>query len=115
MARAGKFDRRIVIRRATVSYSAFNEPVETFADYLTVWAECNDVSAGESWRSAEIGAEISTRFKIRWSQQTADINPRDRILFDNVEYNIVAVRDQGRRLTREIDAVARAESRTDGA
>lgn len=114
MARAGVMDRRIVIRRATITYNLFNEAVETFADYRTVWAKRTDVSAYESYKAQEVDAQISTRFLIRWSQDVADVNPRDRIYFDDVEYNIVAIRDVGRKLQREIDAVARAETKTDG-
>ena len=75
-----------------------------------VAAGVTDVSAGESYRAQEIGAEITTRFLIRWSPDVASVDPRDRIGFDGLEYNITAVRDIGRQRWREIDAVRRAET-----
>ncbi len=107
--RAGLMDRRITIRRATISYNSFNEPIESWADLVTVWAQWKDATASEAYKAAEIGAEISARFVIRWSTDVRDVNPKDRVLFRNREYNITAVRDVGRNLEREIDAVIRAD------
>jgi SPP1 family predicted phage head-tail adaptor len=109
--RAGDLDQRITIRRAaiTAAASAFNEPEEVWADLATVWAQAKDASAAESLRAAEVGAEITTRFTVRWSPTIAGIDPRDRVLWRGREHNITAVRDVGRRAWREIDAVARAE------
>jgi SPP1 family predicted phage head-tail adaptor len=107
--RAGELDRRITIRRVAVTYNAFNEAVESWFDHATVWAQVTAVSAAEAVRAQEIGAEISLRFTLRWSAMAADIDPRDRILFDGREYNITAVRDVGRRAWREIEAVARSD------
>ena len=106
---SGDLDRRISILRATVAPNAFNEPVETWSTYATVWAARRDASASESYRAGEVGAQITTRFTIRWSPAVADVNPRDRIAFDGREYNITAVRNIGRQRWREIDAVARAD------
>ena len=96
-------------RRATFTPSGFNEPIATWSDLVTVWAGRRDASAGESYRAQQVGAEITTRFTIRWSSQVADVNPSDRIACEGRDYNITAVRDVGRRLWREIDAVARSE------
>ncbi len=105
----GKLDRRITIQRATITYNEFNEAIETFGDYATVWAMRQDATAGESYRAQEVGAQITTRFTIRWSAHMRDVNPADRILFDGRSYNITATREMGRNRWIEIDAVARAE------
>ena len=112
---AGDLDRRIIIVRATLAANAFNEFVETWATYATVWARKLDVSAGESYRAQEVGAEISARFVVKYSPVTAGVDARDRITFGGQDYNITAVRevDMGRNRYREIDCVARAQ-RTDG-
>ena len=106
---AGDLDRRITIRRATITFDAFNSPVESWADLVTVWAKRTDASAAESYRAQEIGAQITARFTVRWSSDVDDVNPKDRISFGGREYNITAVRDVGRNQWREIDAVARAD------
>jgi SPP1 family predicted phage head-tail adaptor len=111
MTGAGDLDRRITIRRATITYNEFNDPVETWADLVTVWAKRTDASAAESYRAQEVGAQISARFRIRYSSDVADVNPKDRIAFDGREYNITGVREaEGTRNEWiEIDAVARAD------
>jgi SPP1 family predicted phage head-tail adaptor len=110
MAGAGELDRRITIQRATVTRNEFNEPIESWGDLTTVWAKRRDASAAESYRAQEVGAEITTRFTIRWSMTAATVNPSDRVSFEGRLYNITAVRDVGRNQWREIDAVARAEA-----
>lgn len=109
---AGDLDRRIVIQRATLSQGGgYNEPQETWATFLTVWAKRHDASAAEAYRAQEVDAQITTRFTIRYSTQAASITPKDRIVFDGRTYNITAVREPAntRNQWREIDAVARAD------
>ena len=106
---AGELDRRITVRRAVRTYNEFNEPIDSWSTYATVWAKRLDASANESYRAQEVGAEITRRFQVRWSTITAAVDPRDRIVFDGIEHNITAVRDLGRNQWREIDCVARAE------
>lgn len=109
--RAGQLDRRITIEREEqVGTTDFNEPIMDWAELATVWASRHDVSAREAFRAQEVGAELTTRFVIRYSQQVADVNPKDRVVFDGRTYNITAVRDVGRFEAREIDAVARADT-----
>ena len=109
---AGNLDRRITIRRAVLTTGGgFNEPQETWTDLAAVWAKRADASASEAYRAQEIGAQISTRFTIRYSQLAATITPKDRIAFDGEEFNITAIREPvgTRNQWFEIDAVARAD------
>ena len=107
--RAGDLDRRIVLQRATFAPNDFNEPVATWSDLITVWAAVYQVTDVEQFRAQEIGAEVTTRFTIRYSSEVADLGPTDRVAFDGREYNITGVRELGRREWLEIRAVARAE------
>jgi SPP1 family predicted phage head-tail adaptor len=108
---ARDLDRRITILRTVAAPSGpFNEPPG--AAWLTlaeVDAKVVDASAGESYRAAEVGSQITARFTVRWSPTVADVNPRDRIRWRGRDYDITAARDVGRRKWRELDAVARAE------
>lgn len=108
--RAGSLDRRIRIERATVTPNEFNEPVESWSTLATVWASKEDIRDGERWSAQEVGAEITTRFLVRYSSDVAGIDPRDRIVFDGRIYGIVAVKERGRREGLEITAAARAEN-----
>jgi len=106
---AGPLDRRIVIQRASTSTDAFNEPVETFADLATVWASAKPVRDSERLANGQTLADISYRFVIRYSSTVADVNPKDRITFDDRTFDINAVKEIGRREGLEITATARAE------
>lgn len=105
----GALDRRITFLRFTSAPNGFNEQIQTWADLKTVWANVVDASASESYRAQEVGASISVRFTVRWSSISSGINPKDRIRYADREYDITAVRNVGRNVWREIDAVARAD------
>lgn len=109
--RAGELDRRVTIERYTTEKNEWNEDVEVWAPLATVWCAKRDVSAGESYRAQSVSAQITTRFTIRYSSQVADVNPKDRLIYEGRVYNITAVREaaEGRRVALEIDAVARAD------
>jgi SPP1 family predicted phage head-tail adaptor len=106
---SGKLDRRIVIERAALTANAFGEGVPTWAPLAEVWAHKQDVSDKERQQSAEVSAEITTRFRIRWSPDVATLNPKDRIVFDGRTFEIWGVKEIGRREGLEISATARAE------
>lgn len=106
---AGRLDARIAIRRATVTADAFNEPAETWATLATVFADAAPVMDGERWQAGQTVAQQSYRFTIRWSLGVADVNPRDRIVYNDRIYDINGVKDIGRNAWREITATARAE------
>lgn len=108
----GDLDRRItILRDVGTTASAYNEHVENFTDLVTISAKRTDVSAGEAYRSAEVGAQLTARFVVRWSTIAASITPVDRLRFKGKVYNITAVRERAetRNQWREIDAVVRAD------
>ena len=108
----GRLDRPITVRRATVTYNEFNEPIETWSDLVTVWAKRTDASAAESYRAQEVGAQISARFTVRYPDLAhLNVNPKDRIAFEGREYDITGIREPENTRDRwsEIDAVARAD------
>lgn len=106
---AGDLDRRITIERAALTANEFNEPIATWSEYATIWANRKDASAAESYRAQEVGAQITTRFTVRWSTDVADVGPKDRLASEGRSFEIVSAREIGRQQWLEIDAVARAE------
>jgi SPP1 family predicted phage head-tail adaptor len=99
----------MTIQRATVSPNAFNEPVETWSTLAAVYVHGQDASAGESYRAAEVGAKLSTRFTIRYSSDVSTVNENDRLIYQGLVYNITGVRETQRNRWLEIDAVARPD------
>jgi SPP1 family predicted phage head-tail adaptor len=105
-----RFDRTITLERFTFTTDeGSGEQVLTWSTLATVQASKKDVSDSERVASAEVAAEIGTRFQIRWDSSVADLNPKDRLVYDGRTYEIVAVKELGRRDGLEISANARAD------
>lgn len=107
---AGRLDRRIALKRATVTTNPFNEPEYTWATLATVWASMTPVNDGERMRAGETLANMQCRFVIRWSSTTATVDPRDRLTFDGRDFDINGIKETERRQYLEITATARAET-----
>ena len=107
---AGRLDRRIVLKRASSTLNGFNEPVYSWATLATVWAQMVPVNDGERMRAGETLADMQARFIIRWSAKAATVDPRDRLTFNEREYDINGVKLIGRNEYIEITATARAET-----
>ncbi len=107
---AGRLDRRVELRRATTTYDSFNAPISTWATLQKVWAEAKPVLDGEKQQAGQTLASKSYRFTIRYSTDVADLDPRDRLLFDGRTYEINAVKEMDRRRWLEITATAKAET-----
>lgn len=104
---AGPLDRRITLRRATVTTNELGEDVQTWADLATVWAQRADAGISEQVAGAETISTVSSVFRIRWSSRVAALTPRDRVLAAGREYDIVSVVEVGRREGIEFTAHAR--------
>lgn len=107
--RAGPLDRKIILERFTETRDAFNEPVKTWATLATRSASYTPLSDGEKFSASETAATASARFVIRYSAVVADLDPKDRLTFDGVVYQILRVKEIGRREGLEITAGARAD------
>lgn len=113
---AGKLDRRIQFRRATLSDDGFSSAL-TWDDEQPsnnnlgspVWGSRADVSDGEKWRAGEVGAVITSRFVVRSSTFTRSITAKDRLVCDGREYEITGIKEIGRLDRLEISAAARAD------
>ena len=102
-------DRLVTIRRLALTYNDDNEPMTEWSDLAQVWAEKRDISDGEKVRAAQVGATMTARFRMLWSEQISDVNPKDRIALDGREYDIVGVKEIGRRDGLEITAASAAD------
>lgn len=103
--RAGKLDRRITIERASLQTNAFNEEVEVWAPIATVWAQQRPNRGAERFTAQEIAGQAVMTFHIRYR----DVTVKDRIIYQGRTWNVTDVRELGRRVVTEIDAVARGD------
>ncbi len=106
---AGDLDRRITIQRSTSAEGRLNEPVETWADLITVWARRRDASDSqkiEFMAAGQTGSFIVSRFTIRSSEISRSVTPLDRVFHDGKVWDIKGVKeaDEGRHRFLEITA-----------
>lgn len=102
--RAGPMDRRITLERFSTTYNEFNEPIEGWTELATRWASKEDVSDGEKLRAAQVGATITSRFRVRWDTVTSTLTAADRLTYDGDVFSIIGTKEIGRREGIEITA-----------
>jgi len=105
---ASHLDRRIQLQRATLVADDFGM-VEVWANLgAPIAAHKRDVSDSERWQAGGVQAQITTRFTVRFSSLTRDLDARDRLVCEHRTYNIVGVKEvpDSRRKFIEITAVA---------
>jgi SPP1 family predicted phage head-tail adaptor len=108
--RSEKLDRRITLQRYSRSFDADNQPIEVWTpDASPVWASVEYASDGEKARAGEVAATVSVRFQIRWSTAVSTVNPKDRVAYDGKIWDVIGVKELGRREGLEISAAAAAD------
>ncbi len=108
---ASKLDRRITITRAELVDTGLGMEPGPYEPIGTVWAHRADVSDGERFAAAQVQATVTTRFTVRSSEFTRDIDPADRILHAGQDFNITGVKEskEGRLQFIELTASARSD------
>jgi len=84
----GSLRDRITIQNFTITYNVLNEPIKTWTDFVTVWAEVMINQGREFWGAKKLNAELSGIIKIRFNH---DITELMRIIYDGETYQITAV------------------------
>jgi SPP1 family predicted phage head-tail adaptor len=107
---AQELDRRITIQRFTTTTNEFNDPVEAWATFISVWArrrDGSDVVKTEILGAEQVGAYLLTHFTIRSSAQAKTVTPADQINYDGHIWNIKGTKEaaDGRNRFIEITAV----------
>ena len=105
-----KLDRRITLERFIETTNLFNEVIKDWQPLATVWASKEDIRDSERFQASQVSASITTRFQIRYSPSLSDLSPLDRLTYDGRLYEIVAVKEIGRKEGLEITASARADT-----
>ncbi|WP_374374500.1 phage head closure protein [Dongia sp.] len=110
MIKAGELDRRVTLLRPVIGRDGAGGPVTSWQNAGRVWAKVKDISGREYFAAAQVNAEITTTFLIRYR---ADITPDMRIRYRDRDYDIVAVPEVGNRNEGlQIMAKARADKLT---
>jgi SPP1 family predicted phage head-tail adaptor len=108
-----KLDRIIRLERATVTqHEGSGENVETWATLgpQKIFASYTPVSDGEKVAAGEVGSTLMARFVIRYDSAWADVNPKDRLVFEGRTFDIWGAKEvHGRRQFIEITAAVRSD------
>jgi SPP1 family predicted phage head-tail adaptor len=90
---AGQLKNKVTIQAKTDTVDAIGQPINTWVDVATVWADIRYLSGLESIKSdADVSiAKVSVRVRYR-----ADIKPSMRVVCEGVIYQIKAVLPSGK-------------------
>tara|TARA_B100001123_G_scaffold220405_1_gene248580 strand:+ start:496 stop:813 length:318 start_codon:yes stop_codon:yes gene_type:complete len=102
----GRLDRKITLREFSSSVGTTGQPLKTWSDLATVWAQKTDKAGGESERGGEMVATQNTIFKIRY---LSTVSPKNRVSYDSVEYDIEFIKELGRKELLELHTKRRAD------
>lgn len=79
--RAGPLDRRVAVQRRTVTVSGTGAVEEVWAPIGNDrWASKVPVSGTERYSGPQLEAREQVEFRLRWSDDLADLQPTDRII-----------------------------------
>ncbi|MGY9045997.1 MAG: phage head closure protein [Rhodobacterales bacterium] len=105
---AATLDRRVQFRRAVLVDDGYGQ-VEQWQDHgAPVFAAKRDISDAERWNAGQVQASITTRFTVRWSGFTADIDPTDRLTCEGREYEITGIKETPDRRRRMLELTCSA-------
>jgi head-tail adaptor len=108
---AGAFDRRVTLQRAGEADDGFSTVQSSWTDIADVWAQILPYArpAIERAVSSEFASNSYRIFKIRRASAWADLNAKDRLIYNGGVHNITFVREDGR-MYLVIDTVVRGDS-----
>lgn len=87
---AGKLNRRITIQRKTVTPDSYNQPIETWKDEFSLWAQVISSGGREYYAAQKLNASTEIVFSVRY---TTGIASTDRIKYGSRVFEILSVND----------------------
>ncbi len=88
--KASDLTERVTLRSFTTADDAANNPIDTYADEATVWAEIEQGGGREFYASQQIQNESKIRVKIWWR---TDVTVRWRLVWNNVTFEITDIKE----------------------
>jgi len=108
--RAGRLDRRVTfLAHGEGARDAYGHPAPTSTALVPVWASVEYVRDSERVALGQLESEITIRVRTRWSAALAALDTRCSLTFEARDYDIVAIKEVGRREGLEFSAKAAAE------
>lgn len=108
MIGAGDLDRRITLISVAVTNGGTGW-AETSTSLGKVWASRRDVSDAEKAAGGTVQGTLVSRFVVRSSGTTRGLKPKDRLMEGALTFEIIGIKELGRRDFIEITAEARLD------
>ena len=86
--RSGRLNRRITIQELVVTKDEYNQDLESWTDFATIWAHIEPLRGREYWQAKQVVGEVTGRITIRYM---AGIDEKMRIIYGDKTYQILAV------------------------
>ncbi len=102
MTQPGSLDRRITIQQNTTTRDAAGQPIPSWADLATVWAEVVPTGGREIFEAQQTGAETVAKFRIRYR---GDVLRKMRVVYDTDNYDIADVAEDRRFERRQYEII----------
>lgn len=91
----GKMDRRITLQAKTEAQNSYGEPVPSWSEFATVWAQKIEMGGREYLASQQVAPEVVRRYRIRY---LSGLNESMRLVDENAEHwDIQRIAEGGRR------------------
>jgi len=88
--RAGSLRHRVSVEHFTSTQNEYGEPVETWSEFLEIWAAREDLTGREYFSSQQVNAEVTTRFRTRY---VPGLSAKMRLNDAGTFYEILSVQD----------------------
>jgi SPP1 family predicted phage head-tail adaptor len=102
--RPGNMDRRITIKSKISTQNSYGEPIDTWIDIATVWAERRELRGDERWEAQRVNPTVECKYYI-WHREGLTV--KNRIVDGGRDFDILAVLEIGRREGLELIVSAR--------
>ena len=90
MISAGELNKRIILQIAQLKQDSYGEPIETWTDIATVWANIITSGGREFYAAQKMNAETTAVIKMRYR---AAMHTRFRIKYGNRYFEILSIAD----------------------
>lgn len=107
--RTGRLDRRITLQYPSAVQNDYGEPVVTWVDIATVWAEKVENNGQERFTENQYLSKAERLFRVRWSETALQMTTLHRVVFDGRAHDVVHVQEISRRVGIELFCYARSE------
>lgn len=107
MLQIGRMDRRVTLQTQSATVDAIGQPLDTWVDVVTVWADVRHLNGVESIKGGAPSSSVQASIRIRYR---SGVDAGMRVLDGAAVYNVLAVLPHGREYIDLVCEVINADS-----